>query len=744
MSEETIATIAALGHFNLEHVRAATEMIDQGFTIAFIARYRKEKTGNMGHGGLLRLLRLRQQVNQLQMRKAAVIESIREQDKLTPDLESQIQHAGQMRVLEDLYLPFKPARRTAGTIAVERGLQPLADAIMNGDQPLPLNQMAAGYIRHDQELHTTSDVLNGALMIVSECYGAHPLIRQRVRDLVWGEGVLTCSRGAVPEEHVKEFRDYFNFSEAIRQLPPHRVLAVNRGERKKALKVSVHVTQDILMEECRTLLVPQDHPYEDFLLQAIDDSLNRLVIPAISREVRKELTEAAECHAMDVFASNLTGMLMTPPVADARVLAIDPGFRTGCKVAALDEQGKLLAETIVYPHEPQCRWQDSKDTLRDLILKHKIELIAIGNGTGCHETEKLLTEAIAENDLHAKYTMVSEAGASVYAACPLAEEEFPKLDPALRAAVSIGRRLQNPLGEFVKVDPRCIGVGLYQHDVDQEMLRARLEEVVTNCVNSVDADANTAEASLLARISGLNPDMAKAIVASRLKDGPFRSRQDLCRIPEMDEFTFTMCAGFLRISGSENPLARTRVHPENYQVAETALDMLGYSLEDVANAEGLPGLRQKLEKVSLEEMAKSLGVGIPTLSDILFSLEHLDYDVRLQSPQPIFKSRMLVLEDLKPGMWLKGTVRNVVDFGAFVDIGVKEDGLVHVSQLSSKYIKNPTDFVHVGQTVDVRIVTIDRDRRRIALSMIRLQEPCQQHNATAAASSSSAASAATT
>lgn len=731
MTDPTVTVVAKMANLNPQQVKDSLDLMDQGYTPAFLARYRKELTGNLDQATLFRLLRLRRKADELQKRKIAIIESLREQGKLTDEIKSQVELAPQMRLLEDIYLPFRPTRRTAGTIAAERGLEPLAETILEGHSALPLEQLAAGFIQHEHELHTIADVLIGARMIISERFGVMPAVRQRVRDLMWSQGTLSSSRGILPEE-LREFRDYFNFKEAIQNLPPHRVLAVNRGERKKALKVAIHVPLDELAAQCRALLVPADHPFQQLLAEALDDSLKRLVIPNIAREVRRELTEAAEQRAMEVFASNLTGMLMTPPVSGTKVLAIDPGFRTGCKVAALDDQGQLLGETIIYPHEPQGRWQESKEALLQIIGKHGIEIIAVGNGTGCHETEKLLTELISESGINAWYAMVSEAGASIYAAGELSSKEFPHLDPALRAAVSIGRRLQNPLAEFVKVDPRSIGVGLYQHDVDQEMLRARLEEVVVTCVNAVGADVNSANVSLLSKISGLDDALAAAIVESRQQEGPFASRLDLKRVPGMTDFVFTLCAGFLRVSGSKNPMSRTRVHPENYEVATGALKMLGYTLEDLAKSEGLPGLRQKLEKMSLEEMARTLEVGIPTLSDILFSLEHLDYDVRMQSSPPIFKSKMMQLEDLKPGMWLKGTVRNVVDFGAFVDIGVKEDGLVHVSQLSTKYIKNPTDFIHVGQTVDVRVVNIDHDRRRIALSMIRQTPVASQLAATGA------------
>ncbi|NIA21221.1 MAG: S1 RNA-binding domain-containing protein [Anaerolineaceae bacterium] len=713
-------------------VQGTLYLLRQGNTVPYLARYCKETTGGLNRKTITAIVERCNRLSALQARKKAILQSLGEQGKLTDELRKAISLAGQPWLVEDLYLPFRPQHHTAAVLARDRGLEPLAELILSGQGETQIEDMAANFIRHDREVHTTDDALAGASHIIAEVYSTKARLRQKVRDTVWAQGVLRSSKGPNADEQFKEFRDYFNFSELVKNLPPHRVLAVNRGQRKKALKIAVEVPMDELLGQCRRMIIPENHPFADFLQRCLTDSLTRLVIANISREVRHELAERAELHAVDVFASNLQGILMTPPVPGLRVLAVDPGFRTGCKVAALDGDGRLLGETIVYPHEPQKRWDEAKTALAEVLRKHRIDVVAIGNGTGCHETEKLITEVIAENNLEIKYSLVSEAGASAYAAGELAKEEFPNLDAALRGTVSIGRRLQNPISEFVKVDPRCIGVGLYQHDVDQDLLKEHLDQVVYDCVNEVGADLNRANLALLSRISGLNESLARSIVARRDKSGPFTSREQLKSIDGIDQNVFRQSAGFLRIFGGDNPLDRTYIHPEDYPIAHRILQRFGYSEADLARPGGLPGLREKLQGLSLEKLSAELEVGIPTLSDLLYCLEFPEHDPRDDHPPPIFKTEMMRLEDLKPGMWLKGTIRNVVDFGAFVDIGVREDGLVHVSQFSSRYIKNPVDFVHVGQTVDVRIMSIDRDRQRIALSMIHdHQRPAPPRSATA-------------
>jgi len=718
MGSTVTSEIAQQLRLREQQVERTLSLLSQGCTVAFLARYRKEVTGGADRKTLRAMIELHGRLTELHNRKKAVLEAYAEQGKLTPEIEETVSQAGQMWLLEDLCLPLRSQRHTAAMPARDRGLEPLAARLRSGVPAATAEELAANFIRHDRDVHTTADALSGASHILAEDYSTHVRIRQKVRDVLWAEGVLKSSQGASAEEHLKEFRDYFNFSEQLRNLPPHRVLAVNRGERKKALKVVIEIPMQRLVDECVELVIPGNHPHRDFLRECLTDALTRLVIPSISREVRRELTERAELHAIEVFAGNLRGILMTPPVRGKRVLAVDPGFRTGCKVAALDAEGQLLGETIVYPHEPQKRWAEAHSTLAAAIEKYEIDVVAIGNGTGCHETEKLVAEGIAAARRPVQYALVSEAGASAYAASDLAREEFPNLDAALRGTVSIGRRLQDPLSEFVKVDPRCIGVGLYQHDVDQNQLKEHLERVVHDCINEVGADLNRAHVALLSRISGLDEVRARAIVRWRQQAGPFTSREQLRQVPGIDDLAYQQSAGFLRIFGGEQPLDATPIHPESYPVVDRLLARFGYTPADLSAPGGLPKLRQKLQGLSLERLAEEVDVGIATLSDLLHCLEHPGFDPRDANPPPIFKTEMLRLEDLKPGMWLKGTVRNVVDFGAFVDIGVREDGLVHVSQFSNKYIKNPIDFIHVGQTVDVRVMSIDHERRRIALSMI--------------------------
>jgi len=729
MGPNVTSEIALQLRLREQQVQSTLDLLRQGNTVPFIARFCKETTGGLNRKTITAMVELRDRLAALGARKKAVLETIRDQGKLTDEFEKAVALAGQPWLLEDLYLPFRSQRHTAATLARDRGLEPLAELILSGQGETQIEDAAANFIRHDREVHTTDDAMAGASHIIAEHYSTNARLRQKVRDMIWSQGVLKSRKGPSADEELKEFRDYFSFSESVRNLPPHRVLAVNRGERKKALKTVVEVPMDELVKQCCKLCIRQGHPFADFLQGCLTDSLTRLVVPGISREVRRELTERAQQHAIDVFASNLRGILLTPPVPGVRVLAVDPGFRTGCKVAALDADGLLLGETIVYPHEPQKRWDEAKTALAEIIQKHRIDVVAIGNGTGCHETEKLVSEIIADNKLPIRYSLVSEAGASAYAAGELAKEEFPDLDAALRGTVSIGRRLQDPIADFVKVDPRCIGVGLYQHDVDQNLLKEHLDQIVYDCVNEVGADLNRANATLLSRISGLDEKIARNIVQHRCKSGPFTSREQLKNVEGVDEQVYRQSVGFLRIFGGDNPLDRTYIHPENYPVAHRILQRFGYGDDDLARRDGLPGLREKLQGVSLETLSAELDAGIPTLSDILYCLEFPEHDPRDEHPPPVFKTEMMRLEDLQPGMWLKGTVRNVVDFGAFVDIGVREDGLVHVSQFSSRYIKNPVDFVHVGQTVDVRIMSIDHDRRRIALSMIHDQRPVPPHSA---------------
>lgn len=722
MPIDIVSEIALHFRSKPDHIRGCCRLLDEGDTPTFIAHYRVEVTGGLSEERIQEIKEHREELQALETRRQTALHSIREQGLLTDQLEARLDAATTQQMLDDLCLPYRPARSTAAAKAVERGLQPLASAILDDTVEGSLDEHAAGFVHHDREVHTAEDALAGARHILAEQFSCRAIMRQKARDLVWSEGTLRCARGSLPDDQVKEFRDYFNFSESIHDLPPHRILAVNRGEHKKALKVIIDVPQATMLAQAAAVVIAEGHRRTEFLTECLVDCLGRLVLPAVTREVRQTLSLQAEKHAIEVFASNVRGILMAPPVSGKRVLAIDPGFRTGCKTAAIDAGGQLLGETIVYPHEPQGRWDDAKTTLLASLQKHTIDVIAIGNGTGCHETEKLVSEIIAENALDIEYTLVSEAGASAYAASTLATEEFPKLDPSVRGTVSVGRRLQNPMSEFVKVDPRVIGVGLYQHDIDQQNLKDHLMAVIRRCVNDVGVDVNRAHVALLEHVAGLDIGLAKAIVAHRQEHGAFATREALKSVPGIDETVFRQAAGFLMIRDGENPFDHTRIHPESYPVAQTVLDRFDLTDSDLGPG-GPPGFREKIEGQSLETLSKELDVGIPTLSRILLYIEHPSYDPRSENPLPIFKRQMMRLEDLHSGMWLKGAVRNVVDFGAFVDVGVSEDGLVHVSQFSRKYIKNPVDFVHVGQTVDVRVLSIDRDRRRIALSMIHDETP---------------------
>ncbi len=723
MQDQSTSEIAARLQLRETHVENVLRLTREHCCVEFIATYRKSATGGLDESAIRAVLEHRNDLAKLASCKEAALQDIRGRGTLTPEMERAILRAPDPRRLHDLIVAFNPRRDTAAATAVARGLAPLAKAIRTGNTAAGLDELGANYVHHDREVHTADDALAGASHIIAEQLGTMPRVRRKARDAAWSTGVLRCSPGAAPEEQVKEFRDYFSYSEPVRDVPPHRVLAINRGERKKGLKVVLDMPLDQLLSRCREFAAREEHPFADFLTGCLRDALQRLVLPSIVREVRCDLTQRAERHAIEVFGTNVCGMLMTPPVRGVRVLGIDPGFRTGCKTTVVDADGALQAETILYAHEPHRRWDEAKKTLLEAIRKHKVDVVAIGNGTGCHETEQLVAEVIAEYDLPTRYTLVTEAGAGAYAAGELAAEEFPDLEPALRATVSVARRLQDPLSEFTKVDPRVVGVGLYQYDVDPERLKEHLDAVVRMCVNRVGVDVNKAHVALLRNVAGLNAARAREILAHRRRNGPFRSREQLKEVPGLDSHAFRNCAGFLRIYDGENPLDRTGIHPESYAHAERLIEFFGGSPGDLTTARGVPGLRSQLEMVTLEDLANQTGIDVSTLSGILHCLEHPGYDPRERNAPPIFKRQMTRLEDLKPGTWLKGTVRNVVDFGAFVDVGLKEDGLVHVSQFSNKYVKNPTDFLHVGQTVDVRVISTDPARRRIALSMIRDPKP---------------------
>ncbi|HEY8528646.1 MAG TPA: Tex family protein [Paenibacillaceae bacterium] len=696
----------------IRQVRVVDGLLADGNTIPFIARYRKEMTGELDETRLRAIRDRLAYLRQLEERKAEVIRLIDEQGKLTDELREAILKAVRLQEVEDLYRPYRQKRKTRASVARERGLEPLAQWLLG--QPAegdPLAE-AAKYINEEKGVAAAEDALQGAMDILAEDWSDDAAIRQWVRRFTWERGVLQ-SRAKDPEQQ-SVYEMYYAFEEPVRRIPPHRVLAVNRGEREGVLAVGIAVPEDEVLEGLKKRVIRGPSATREILAAALEDAYRRLIAPSVEREIRAELTEKAEEKAIGVFAENLRHLLLQPPVKGHVVLGVDPAYRTGCKLAVVDETGKLLETAVAYPTPPHNRKAEAAEVFRRLIEKHGVDLIAIGNGTASRETELFVAELIRgmpERGL--RYVMVSEAGASVYSASELAKEEFPDLDVAERSAVSIARRLQDPLAELVKIEPKSIGVGQYQHDVSQKRLEESLADVVESAVNHVGVDVNTASPSLLSYVSGINATLAKNIVKFREERGKFRNREELRAVPRLGAKTFEQCAGFLRITDGDNPLDKTPIHPESYGVVERLFAELGLSLDDI----GTPACRERLADVDPAELAPRLGVGEPTLRDILDSLRRPGRDPREDLPPPIFRTDVLDIEDLKPGMELKGTVRNVVDFGAFVDIGIKNDGLVHISQMSDRYIKHPSEVVTVGDTVTVWVLDVDVKRGRVGLTM---------------------------
>ncbi len=688
-------------------VAAAVQLLDEGNTIPFIARYRKEMTGTLDEEQLRQVQAELERLRALDERRAAVLASIAEQGKLTPELEAQIQAAETMTALEDLYLPYKPKRRTRASIAREKGLQGLADLILTQARtPHDAEYTAKGYL--NEQVASVEEALAGARDIAAETIAEHADVRQRTREAALQHALLTVEKidGAVDEKKVYEL--YYQFESLAGRLRPHQVLAIDRGEEEKVLRVRFTLPEPVWRGAVSASFKPDERsPFADQLRIAIDDAAERLLIPAIERDVRRRLTETAGAHAIRVFAENLRGLLLVPPIAGRAVLGLDPGYRTGCKVAVVDATGKLLDTATIYPHEPQKRFDEALHTLRGLVEKHRVTLISIGNGTASRETEALAARLCREVK-GLQYIITNEAGASVYSASPLARAEFPQLDVSLRGAVSIARRVQDPLAELVKIEPRSIGVGLYQHDVDQTALAAALHGVVEDVVNQVGVDINTASAALLTYVAGIGPKLAEKIVAYRDEHGPFRTREAIKNVPGLGPKAFEQSAGFLRIIGGENPLDASAIHPESYAAASAALELAG--VQPGARPEEV---RRKLaflrRDVKLPDLAARLGVGELTLTDILDQLALPGRDPRADAPAPILRSDVLKMEDLNPGMHLKGTVRNVVDFGAFVDIGVKQDGLLHRTQIPRG------ETLAVGQVIEVQILKVEAERGRISL-----------------------------
>jgi len=715
--ERMIAQIAAELGLKPGQVRTVAGLLDEGNTIPFIARYRKEMTGELDENQLRAIQERRGYLQQLEDRKSEVIRLIDEQGKLTPELQAAVEKAVKLQEIEDLYRPYRQKRRTRASVAKERGLEPLAEWLLSQPEHGDPHAEAARYVDEEKGVASPEEALQGAMDIIAEGIADDADIRKWVRRFTWDHGVLHSKAKDPEAESVYEM--YYQYAEPVKRLPPHRVLAINRGERESVLAVGIEVPADRVVEELKRRMIRRPSPARDLLAAAAEDAYKRLIAPSIERELRGELTEKAEEHAIGIFSENLRNLLLQPPVKGRVVLGVDPAYRTGCKLAVVDETGKLLEVAVAYPTPPHNKKAEAEALFRRLVDQYGISLIVIGNGTASRETEQFVAGVIKgmpERGL--QYLIVSEAGASVYSASKLAQEEFPDLDVAERSAVSIARRVQDPLAELVKIEPKAIGVGQYQHDVSQKRLEESLNSVVESAVNHVGVDVNTASPSLLSYVSGINSTIAKNIVKLREEQGKFTDRAQLQKVPRLGAKTYEQCVGFLRIMDGDNPLDRTPIHPESYKVVDALFGMLGLPLTAIGSEE----LKTRLQQMDIAGMAQRLDVGVPTLRDIVDSLLRPGRDPRDELPPPIFHTDVLDIEDLRPGMQLMGTVRNVVDFGAFVDIGIKNDGLVHISQLSNRYVKHPTEVVAVGDTVKVWVIGIDAKKGRVSLTMKGPQE----------------------
>ena len=696
-------------------IDAAVKLIDEGNTIPFISRYRKEVTGSLNDEQLRKLHERLVYLRNLEEKKAQVISSIEEQGKMTEELRSQILAAETLVTVEDLYRPYRPKRRTRATIAKEKGLEPLASLILLQKTREPLEETAKAYISEEKQVADAAEAVSGAKDIIAEMISDNADYRSWIRKTTMKKGKLISAAKDPEAESVYEM--YYEFEEAVPKLAGHRVLALNRGEKEKFLTVKIQAPEDEIIGWLERKVIRSDNPYTAPVLKdTVQDSYHRLIAPAIEREIRSELTEKAEDGAIEVFGKNLHQLLMQPPIAGKVVLGWDPAFRTGCMLAVVDPTGKVLGTTVIYPTAPTTpqKIKASKDLLKKIIPKYNISLISLGNGTASRESEQFIVELLKEIPEKVQYVIVNEAGASVYSASKLASEEFPKFDVGQRSAASIARRLQDPLAELVKIDPKSIGVGQYQHDMNQKKLGESLTGVVEDCVNKVGVDLNTASAPLLSYISGISSTIAKNIVAYREENGRFADRRELLKVPKLGPKAFEQCAGFMRIQGGTNPLDSTGVHPESYEAAEKLLKRQGFQPEDIAE-HNLTGLSLTIR--DYKKLAEELGIGEITLRDIVKELEKPGRDPRDEMPKPILRTDVLEMKDLKEGMVLKGTVRNVIDFGVFVDIGVHQDGLVHISQITDRYIKHPLEAVSVGDIVDVKVMSVDLKRKRIQLTM---------------------------
>lgn len=701
--DHIISRLAKELNLNASQIQATVALIDEGNTVPFIARYRKEATGGLSDDQLRELSEQLSYLRNLEQRKEEVSRLLTEMDQLTPEIERQLRATTTLQEVEDIYRPYRPKRRTRATMARERGLLPLAEQILAQTKSLLLQDLNA-FVKPEQDVADTDAALAGALDIIAEIVSDDAEIRKKVRDLTYKKGVVSSSGAS---DRPSTYQMYFDFQEPVAKIVSHRILALNRGEKEDALQVKINAPEEQIISTMQANYIKPNSPTADLIAQAIEDSYKRLVAPSIEREIRNLLTEKAESQALDIFARNLKNLLLTPPVKGRVIMGFDPAYRTGCKVAVIDPSGKLLDHAICFPTPPQSNTEQAKHTLLSLIEKYQVDIISLGNGTASRESEKFLADLIKETSRPVSYVIVSEAGASVYSASKLGSEEFPDLDVSYRGAVSIARRLQDPLAELVKIDPKSLGVGQYQHDVNQKKLTEKLAGVVEDCVNSVGVDVNTASPSLLQYVSGITASVAQNIVKYREEQGLIKSRQELLTIPRLGPKTFEQCAGFLRIPESKNILDNTAVHPESYSVAEKIMTL--YPLPELQ--------RKSFTKEEIPKLAQALNVGVPTLLDIVTELKKPGRDPREDLPSPMFRTDVLELKDLKPGMILWGTVRNITDFGAFIDIGVHQDGLAHISELSDRFVHSPFDIVNVGDVVKVRVLSVEPERNRIGLSL---------------------------
>lgn len=690
------------------------KLIDDGNTIPFIARYRKEATGELSDEVLRNLYTRLTALRAIEEKRAEITRLIDEQGKLTDELLADIQNAKTITELDDIYRPYRPKRRTRATVAKEKGLEPLADIIFVQDNFENVLSLALTYIDSEKGVETVEDAVGGAMDIIAETVSDNADYRKAVRELTIQNGMLSC-KNSKDEDSV--YSMYYDFSEPVKKIANHRILAVNRGEKDGFLSVKIEIEENICTDYIKgQVLSKKPSSSRDTVALAIEDSYRRLIAPSVETDVRNLLTERAGDSAIKVFAKNLSGLLLQPPIKGRTVLGLDPGYRTGCKVAVVDDTGKVLDTGVIYCTLPNHDKEKAKAFLKSLIKKHDVNLISVGNGTASKETEILVAELIKEIDKELYYMMVSEAGASVYSASKLATEEFPEFDVSLRSAVSIARRLQDPLAELVKIDPKSIGVGQYQHDMNQKKLGESLGGVVEDCVNSVGVDLNTASPSLLSYVSGINSTIAKNITAYREENGKFTDRSELLKVAKLGPKAFLQCAGFLRITDGKNVLDNTSVHPESYTAAKGLLKKLGYTEDDLLKGD-IKDLKSRMQKLDISALANELNIGVPTLRDIADGLIKKGRDPREDLPKPVLMSDVMSMEDLKPGMVMTGTVRNVIDFGAFIDIGVHQDGLVHISQICDRYIKHPLDVLSVGDIVKVKIIDVDVKKKRISLTM---------------------------